>query len=606
MNRGLILPGNTAAPPDMDTRAPTAQQGARGGGNTESPGGSGEEIMFGRKSAEQNRTRTTTGHSPRSLMASVFLALALLVLALAANRRVQAAQGFPPQMGQTAAQQATQAEAASMPAAGFPFEIEADVIDYDPAAQVLTAQGAVTLVRGGVTLHADRVEVSLALNSLMATGRLALSWQGREVRGEELYLDMAAGKGRLRRASGTVSGVTFRGEEVSFDGDAITVEKGYLSTCDLDAPHYRLSGTRITIYPGSRAVVKGGWLRIGEVPVLPVLGTDIRLDGEGARLPVPRLYLNRETGFGAAVDVSYYLGGGSWADVTLGYASKKGFEGGLGVSAQLRGAAVSARADYTLDHEIKASLHVSKATGLGANVSATASYSTEAGTTLGIEASENVRLGEVLGLSDVLPGLTLAATADAALLVDVAPSEARLAAAPAGGPPVVGPSADTAMGATPGSERISGGKVQVGGELSTGRVAIGRSGHLQGTVSLSSAWYSAAGRPAQTRAVLAGSAEAGAKFTESLAGTLGYSVVKVTGATPFAYDYVEPSETLWGEVRLGLGDFSFAAKGTYDLLAQRYAGTTYAVAYRMHCLEASVTVDPIRGHLGFALKLAGF
>lgn len=580
-------------------------------------GGSGEEIMFNRDSAQQNGALATSGHAHRQLVALVFLLPALLVLSLVGGRRVQAAQGPLPQVTQAASQaghtaaQATQTAAANVPMAGLPFEIEADVIDYDPVAQILTAEGDVTLSRGGVVLRADRVEISLAQDSLTAKGRLLLVWQDREVRGQELYLDMATGKGRLRGASGTVTGITFKGEEVSFDGDAITIEKGYLSSCDLDMPHYRLSGTRITIYPGSRAVVKGGWLRMGDVPVLPVLGTAIRLDGEGFRVPVPRLYLGRDTGLGAAVDLSYYLGNRSWADVTVGYASEKGFEGALGVSTQLRGGTeVSARAEYTLDDELVASLDMSKAIGAGMGVRGKLSYSTVTGTTLRTEASKSVKLGEVLGLSKGLSGLTLSTSAEAALLAGVAPSEAYLAAAPAGvlagGVSDAGPTTDAADGPIPGEERISGGRVQVGGSVNTGRVDIGRSGYVQGALGLSSAWYSVTGGPAEHRAVLSGSAEAGAEFLDGLGGSLGYSVVKVAGATPFAYDYIEPSERLWGEVRLRLGDLRISTKGTYDLMGQRYTGTTYGIAYRMHCLEALVTVDPARSYIGFDLKLAGF
>jgi lipopolysaccharide assembly outer membrane protein LptD (OstA) len=50
------------------------------------------------------------------------------------------------------------------------------------------------------------------------------------------------------------------------DGRYVLIN-GYVSTCDLDDPHYRLTARKIIIYPKDKIVAKNVWLKVGPVPV---------------------------------------------------------------------------------------------------------------------------------------------------------------------------------------------------------------------------------------------------------------------------------------------------------------------------------------------------
>ncbi|MCK4912666.1 MAG: LPS-assembly protein LptD, partial [Candidatus Omnitrophica bacterium] len=44
-------------------------------------------------------------------------------------------------------------------------------------------------------------------------------------------------------------------------------KKGYVTTCDLEVPHYRLTAKTITVYPEDRVVAKGMVLKVGNTPI---------------------------------------------------------------------------------------------------------------------------------------------------------------------------------------------------------------------------------------------------------------------------------------------------------------------------------------------------
>ncbi|NQT28059.1 MAG: LPS-assembly protein LptD, partial [Candidatus Omnitrophica bacterium] len=59
----------------------------------------------------------------------------------------------------------------------------------------------------------------------------------------------------------------------SEEGDKIADEKYllkkvYITTCDLEVPHYRLTAKTVTVYPGDRIIAKNMLLKVGTIPVL--------------------------------------------------------------------------------------------------------------------------------------------------------------------------------------------------------------------------------------------------------------------------------------------------------------------------------------------------
>jgi len=45
------------------------------------------------------------------------------------------------------------------------------------------------------------------------------------------------------------------------------LKKAYITTCDLEVPHYRLTAKTITVYPGDKFVARGMILKVGKIPI---------------------------------------------------------------------------------------------------------------------------------------------------------------------------------------------------------------------------------------------------------------------------------------------------------------------------------------------------
>ena len=48
----------------------------------------------------------------------------------------------------------------------------------------------------------------------------------------------------------------------------MAIDEGYLTTCDLDEPHYRMQARRMDIYVKDKAIVHDMKIYLGKVPVM--------------------------------------------------------------------------------------------------------------------------------------------------------------------------------------------------------------------------------------------------------------------------------------------------------------------------------------------------
>lgn len=158
-------------------------------------------------------------------------------------------------------------------------EIKGDKVEVVIPENKVVAEGHVVVTRDEIQLFCDRLEFHRDDQTAIARGNVVLVRDGTRLEGDHLKFDFETKQGEFVDAE--FSGRPFRGagRKVEKVGENhIVVEQGYLSTCDLDHPHYRFSAKKVDLYPGEKAVARGTKLQVGSVPLLyfPRFSQDLR------------------------------------------------------------------------------------------------------------------------------------------------------------------------------------------------------------------------------------------------------------------------------------------------------------------------------------------
>ncbi|MCB9757129.1 MAG: LPS-assembly protein LptD [Candidatus Omnitrophica bacterium] len=160
-----------------------------------------------------------------------------------------------------------------------PVEINGDEVQYSVTGNKVSAIGHVVVKRLGVTLSSDRMEFDRTQNVGIAQGHVVLERDGARLTGDKMIYNFATMKGEFIDAKITSKPFYGSGKEISKEDDKhIVLKDGYITTCDLDHPHFKLRAPRVDIYQGDKAVARNMTVVLGKVPIfyLPRYTQDLR------------------------------------------------------------------------------------------------------------------------------------------------------------------------------------------------------------------------------------------------------------------------------------------------------------------------------------------
>ena len=203
----------------------------------------------------------------------------------------------------------------------------ADILSYDSAAEITTAEGNVILQSGDRSLRADSVSWSQRTGVILATGNVRfVDENGNQLYSERVELtdEFEAGAmddlllalrqgGRLAANRGMRdSDGTIRLEEAAYSACAVTGPDG----CPKE-PSWRITADRVTYDPGAAKVkFEGAYLELFGARLIPLPGLSVRTDDGGVSgFLVPDVRLSESNGI--EVSGSYYLRMADNRDLTL-------------------------------------------------------------------------------------------------------------------------------------------------------------------------------------------------------------------------------------------------------------------------------------------------
>ncbi len=154
--------------------------------------------------------------------------------------------------------------------------IDAEHIEYDQRADVITARGAVKITRGDMVLTADTVKVHRTSQVADATGNVVVVDPQGTLSADVLTLDLVQETGAMDQGSVFLNANRYRLTGERFEkqvGQAYTVTNGSFTTCVCkrdESPSWSIRGQRVNLDLAGYGRVQGGTFAVKNVPILYV------------------------------------------------------------------------------------------------------------------------------------------------------------------------------------------------------------------------------------------------------------------------------------------------------------------------------------------------
>ncbi|MCK8827531.1 hypothetical protein MWH25_07220 [Natroniella acetigena] len=196
----------------------------------------------------------------------------------------------------------------SYAAENTPFTIDAtDYIIFDEQKGIIEAAGDVVIELKPDSIRADQIQIDLNAEIIRAKGNIVLKTEEREMTGEALEYDYRKEEGQVFDSEMEEGQLSFFGEVINIKEDELLLEETYLTSCNKDKPHYRLTAEKITVYPEEKLVAEGTYLWINERRVMPLPRYKQSLkEGEEDKHTIPQPQVGYSEADGLYVGIDYH------------------------------------------------------------------------------------------------------------------------------------------------------------------------------------------------------------------------------------------------------------------------------------------------------------
>ncbi|MDP8265800.1 MAG: LptA/OstA family protein [Candidatus Aceula meridiana] len=149
-----------------------------------------------------------------------------------------------------------------------PVEIDGDTVEFLQDENKAIIDGNVVISKEDVKLECDHVEYFHLAKTAVAQGHVVLTNPQGKIRGDELTFNFETMTGSFSEAKITSEPYYGGARKIEKVGEnKIEMQQGYMTTCDLDKPHYKLNAKNIEVYPKDKIVAKNLTFLIGKVPI---------------------------------------------------------------------------------------------------------------------------------------------------------------------------------------------------------------------------------------------------------------------------------------------------------------------------------------------------
>ncbi len=150
-----------------------------------------------------------------------------------------------------------------------PIVVNGDNVEYLTDTNEVVAQGNVEIVYGGSKLTCKKLTVNTKTKKGVAEGDARLEDENGVIEGEKITYDFEAKTGTIIDAGFRANPYFGKARKVERLGESEFIARyGYLTTCSLDKPHYRIASKQMGISPGDKIQTKQDTLYLSSFPLL--------------------------------------------------------------------------------------------------------------------------------------------------------------------------------------------------------------------------------------------------------------------------------------------------------------------------------------------------
>ncbi|MEI6862929.1 MAG: hypothetical protein WCK38_00805, partial [Candidatus Omnitrophota bacterium] len=211
-----------------------------------------------------------------------------------------------------------------------PVVVNGDKVEYFHEQKRVVGVGNVSIEYRDIFLTCEKITVYLDTREAIAEGNVRVAQKGAFFTGDKVSYNFDT-----RQASvidGYLNANPFFGKakEVSkiANKDQFNLDYGYITTCDLDKPHYRIQSKKVKIYLGDKVVAHHIFFFVGKVPVMYLPYYVQTFDERKTHITVIPGE-SEEWGYYALTALRYNLDDKNKGDILLDYRSKGGLAAGI-------------------------------------------------------------------------------------------------------------------------------------------------------------------------------------------------------------------------------------------------------------------------------------
>ena len=196
--------------------------------------------------------------------------------------------------------------------------------------ETISIGGSIKLKYRNMQLKADKIEINLKTKDLIAQGNIIYIKGEEKIFGEKMSYNLETEKGVVQEAIAILKPIFCKGKTIEKVSEKeIKVEKGTLTTCDLEKPHYHFRARRILIYLKDKLVAKHVFFYVGRIPLfyMPVYIVSLK-EGVVSRF-APQIGYTEEEGWFVKSVYGYFFHNSFYGDLYLDWIEKKGWGKGF-------------------------------------------------------------------------------------------------------------------------------------------------------------------------------------------------------------------------------------------------------------------------------------
>ncbi len=213
--------------------------------------------------------------------------------------------------------------------AAAPVIVNGDKIEYFHDKKKIIGSGNINITYGDVKLTCDKITLFTDTKIGMCEGNVKVIQLGGSFEGEKIRYDFANKTGSIIDGYVRADPIYAHAEKVEkVSKDKIVFDDGYVTTCDLKKPHYRIQAKQVRFYLDDKVVAKHVFFFIGNVPLfyVPYYVQPIR-DVKTKITVIPGY--EDDWGYYALGAYRYYLNEKNKGYLRLDYREKKGLGEGI-------------------------------------------------------------------------------------------------------------------------------------------------------------------------------------------------------------------------------------------------------------------------------------